>query len=111
MKTINEVLKLLDSVLDQTTLETYVERSWVRPIEKKKTLYFEEMDIARIRLIHQMQHDFSVNEDAMDIVLSLLDQLYGTRERMRQLTQAIERQPRRVQAEIFSLLVENNHKS
>ncbi len=118
MMTLDEVVELLrtdygdnadgDTGIDRSTVETYVERTWVRPVEKSSTVYFEEIDVARIRLINHMKQEFMVDDEAMDIVLSLLDQLYGARERMRCLTRAIEQQPRRVQAEIFSLLTEND---
>jgi chaperone modulatory protein CbpM len=106
MKTLDEVLEALEIVLTRETLENYISREWVRPVRKEKVCYFEEIDISRIQLIQQLRHDMHVGDEAMDVVLSLLDQMYGLRARMRRLTDAIERQPRRVQAEIFSLLTE-----
>lgn len=109
MKTFDEVLEALDLVLGRETLEEYINRAWVRPIRQQESWYFEEIDIARIQLIQQLRHDMQVGDEAMEVVLSLLDQVYALRSRMRKLTDAIERQPRRVQAEIFSLLAESNH--
>ncbi len=109
MKTFDEVLEALDLVLGRDTLEDYINRAWVRPIRERETWYFEEIDIARIQLIQQLRHDMQVGDDAVDVVLSLLDQIYALRSRMRKLTGAIERQPRNVQAEIFSLLAEASH--
>lgn len=106
MRTLEEVLELLDIALDKPTLEAYVSRSWVRPVRKRKRMYFEEIDIARIRLVHQLHHEMDVDESAMDMVLSLLDQVYGLRQQMRVLTQAIEQQPREVRTDILSLLAD-----
>ncbi len=106
MRTLEEVLELLEFALDRQTLEEYIRRTWIRPVRKREVLYFEDIDIARIRLIWQLRHDLLVDEEAMDVVLPLLDQVYGLRRRIRALTEAIERQPREVQAEIFSLLTE-----
>src|SRR5437868_6988775 len=108
MKTMEEVLDTLDSVLDRHTLNQYIVRMWVRPIQKEDTFYFEGIDVARIQLIQQLKHDMQVNDEAMDVVLSLLDQMYDLRARLKCITDCIERQPRRVQAEIFSLLAENS---
>lgn len=106
MKTFDEVLEALSIFLGRETLEDFIARAWVRPIRKEETYYFEEIDIARIQLIQQLRHDMQVGDEAMDVVLSLLDQIYALRSRMRKLTDAIERQPRRVQAEIFSLIAD-----
>lgn len=106
MKTFDEVLEALEIVVTRDTLENYIAREWVRPVRKEKVYYFEEIDLARIQLIQQLRHDMQVGDEAMDVVLSLLDQMYGLRRHMRRLTDAIERQPRRVQAKIFSLLTE-----
>lgn len=106
MKTLDEVMETLHAALSRATLEEYIARRWVRPVVEQSTRYFEEIDIARIQLIQQLQHDMQVGDEAMDVVLSLLDQVYGLRSRMRKLTGAIERQPRHVQAELFAVLTE-----
>jgi chaperone modulatory protein CbpM len=107
MKTIDEVLEMLDVALERKALEDYIERSWVRPVTKRKIVYFEEIDIARIRLVYQLKHDLLVNDEAMDVVLSLLDQVYGMRRDMKNLTHAIEQQPKEIQAEIFAIIKEH----
>jgi chaperone modulatory protein CbpM len=50
---------------------------------------FEEVDVARIRLIVELR-SLELDEEAMPVVLSLLDQLHATRRRMRLLQQAVE---------------------
>lgn len=104
MKTLDDIMETLHSALARATVEDYIARRWVRPIVQGNSYYFEDIDIARIQLIQQLRHDMQVGDDAMDIVLSLLDQMHGLRARMRTLAGAIERQPQHVQAEIFALL-------
>jgi chaperone modulatory protein CbpM len=54
---------------------------------------FREIDVARVRLIAELRRGMAVEEEAMPLVLSLLDQLYESRRQMRALCGAIERAP------------------
>ena len=51
---------------------------------------FGEIDVARVRLIHELRDELRVDEQALPVVLNLLDQLYDTRRRMMRLRDAIE---------------------
>ena len=62
--------------LTQVELVTWVERSWVIPDTVDSGLEFHEIDVARVRLVHDLRHDMDVDEDAIPLVLSLLDQVY-----------------------------------
>lgn len=73
---------------------------WLRPVYHPTGWYFEEIDIARLQLVCHLTQDIEVNEQGMDVVLSLLDQLYGIRAQAQKLNQAIPRQLLKVQAEI-----------
>lgn len=108
MITLAETLERLDSVVDRPTLETYIERSWVRPIVRRQEWYFEDIDLARIRLVRHLQHDILVNDEAMDVVLNLLDQLYGMRAQMHALRYAIAQQPEPVRSELYALFRERS---
>ncbi len=90
MKKLDEVIQVIDISLDRDTIITYIEHSWIKPVEENEDYYFEDIDVARIKLIHQLRHDMMVNDSSMDIILSLLDQLYGTREQVRKLSNILE---------------------
>lgn len=100
MKTIEEVLEMLEARIDRQTLENYITREWLRPVYQPTGWYFEEIDIARLQLVCHLTKDIEVNDQGMDVVLSLLDQLYGIRAHAQKLNQAIARQSPEVQAEI-----------
>ena len=51
---------------------------------------FREIDVARVRLIHELRHDLGVDDEALPVVLSLVDQLYATRRQMHRLRRAVE---------------------
>jgi len=106
MKTLEEVLDLMADQIDRTRLEDYIAREWVRPQPGHQDWYFEEIDIARLQLVCHLVQDIEVNDEGMDVVLSLLDQLYGLRTRMKHLTHAIAQQPERVQTEITLIVGE-----
>ena len=65
------------------------------------TLEFHEIDVARVRLIHDLRSGMDVGEDAMPLVLSLLDQVYELRSRLKAVLRAVEAQPRDVQLAIL----------
>lgn len=107
MKTIEEVLNMLEERIDRQTLENYIEREWVRPISQPTGWNFEEIDIARLQLVCHLTQDINVNDDSMDVVLSLLDQLYGIRIHMKKLIYAIAKQSPEIQTEIMMGVKQN----
>jgi chaperone modulatory protein CbpM len=88
-------------------LRTWVRRGWVRPERRGREHAFSELDVARIRLVCQLKDDLSIDEEAIPVVLSLLDQIYGLRRELRNLARAVDEQPdevrRRVAAEFRRL--------
>jgi chaperone modulatory protein CbpM len=92
--------------LHSQDLERWIDNQWVRPDGPAGAYEFEEVDAARIRLILELRDDLQVNEDALPVVLSLLDQVYDLRRRMRVLGSAIERvvpsETRRTLAELLT---------
>jgi chaperone modulatory protein CbpM len=46
-------------------------------------LQFSDADLARVRLIRDLQVDFGLNAEGIAIVLHLLDQLHGLRSPLR----------------------------
>ncbi len=106
MKTLDEVLTLLQSGLDRARAEDFIARHWIRPERVATGWLFADIDIARLELIHHLMQDMNVNEEGVDIALTLLDQLYGMRAHMRKLSRAVASQPEDIQAHIITLLAE-----
>lgn len=76
--------------VDVRTLEVWVSRQWVRPRREGGTWLFEEIDVARVRLILELRDDLDVDEAAMPVVLSLLDQVHGAQAQVRRVLSALE---------------------
>ena len=60
-------------------LQRWIGRAWVRPLEHAGQWQFEEIDVARVRLIVTLRDELRVEEDTLPVVLSLLDQLHDAR--------------------------------
>jgi chaperone modulatory protein CbpM len=86
--------------LDRRDLMRWIENRWVLPERREHTWIFHEVDVARIELILEIRQEFAVEEDALELVLGLLDQVYGLRRQLRRMCDALAAQPREVQAAI-----------
>jgi chaperone modulatory protein CbpM len=83
--------------LERRELIRWVENRWVLPEQHAETWIFHEVDVARVELILVIRRDFAIDEEAMGLVLGLLDQVYGLRRQMRRLCDAVAIQPQEVQ--------------
>jgi chaperone modulatory protein CbpM len=90
--------------LTQIELTTWVERGWVMPDAGEGGLIFHEIDVARVRLILDLRRGMDVAEDAMPLVLSLLDQVYELRSRLKSVLRVVETQPRDVQLAVLAAI-------
>ena len=75
--------------LDRRDLERWILLDWVKPEMENGRYVFQAIDIARVRLIRELRDGMSLTEEALPVVLILLDQLYETRRRMREVGNAI----------------------
>ena len=76
------------SGLTRQDLERWISNAWVQPDKLTGGYAFREIDVARARLILEMRDEMEINEDALPVVLLLLDQLYDLRRQMRDLNSA-----------------------
>jgi len=83
--------------LERRDLARWVENRWVLPERYAETWVFHEVDVARVELILGIRRDFAIDDEAMGLVLGLLDQVYGLRRQMRRLCDAVAVQPEDVQ--------------
>ena len=85
--------------VDRVELTSWIEQRWVRPQVTEKGFNFDEVDEARVGLIRELRQDLMVDEDALDVVLALLDQLYAARCMLKTVEEAIEACPEPVRKE------------
>ena len=67
---------------------------------------FGETDAARVRLIWELRYQMNVVEEDLDLVLRLLDQVYGLRRELTALASAVSRQPDAVRSAIAAAMRE-----
>jgi chaperone modulatory protein CbpM len=81
-------------------LRLWVERGCIAPTAGLGEPAYDEIDVARIRLVCQLRDQLGIDEEALPVVLSLVDQLYGTRRELKALLQAIGGEPDEVRQRI-----------
>ena len=90
--------------LGRKTLMVWIERGWLTPQRGRRGYRFREIDLARIRLIREFSREMALDDNALDVVLPLLDQVHGLRHRLRCLADAVSAEPadvrRRIAAKI-----------
>jgi chaperone modulatory protein CbpM len=103
MIALDEVLARLHG-LDRYELGRWVENRWVLAERRGDRLLFCEVDVARIELIHEIRRDFAVDDEAVPVVLGLLDQVYELRRQLRRLCDALASQPDKVREAVQQAL-------
>jgi chaperone modulatory protein CbpM len=100
---LDEVLTRLTG-LDRQELGRWVENRWVLAERYEDRLLFREVDIARIELIREIRRDFAIDDEAVPLVLGLLDQVYELRRQLRRLCDAVASQPEEVREAVRQAL-------
>jgi chaperone modulatory protein CbpM len=83
-------------------LTDWIARGWVQPEGASDAEWvFSDIDVARVRLIFELRIRMAVDEDALPLVLSLLDQIYGLRGTVQAMLRALDSQPPTVRAAVL----------
>ncbi len=85
-------MTIIDGV-DQAHVEAYVCKGWVTPSHRNGVPMFQDIDIARVRLIHELQQDMGVNDESVPIILALIDQVHDMRVLLRQIADQFDKSP------------------
>ena len=95
------------AALQRSDLEAWIRDELVVPRQEAGTLLFNDMEFARVRLICTLHYELEIDADTLPVVLSLIDQLYETRQRLLSLTAAVTAQDKYVQAAIIAAMERN----
>ena len=85
-------------------LEAWIREEMVTPREEGGVLLFTDMECARVRLICTLRYELEIDADTLPVVLSLVDQLYDTRQRLLSLAAAVAAQDKDVHAAIIAAM-------
>ena len=92
------------SHLERTQLVAWIEEGWVAPANENGSFLFDEADAARVNFICEMVRDLMIGEEAVPVVLSLVDQLNAARATLKQVLIAIEEVPDPARARLIAIL-------
>jgi chaperone modulatory protein CbpM len=102
MTGLDELLRLVE--LDAAELERWIGNGWVRPEREAGGYVFDNVDVARVRLIVEIRRECAIDDEALPVVLSLLDQVYALRRGMRSIMSVLEDQPEEVRRAVAQAL-------
>ena len=94
-----QVVAILDS-LDPVRLQAFVATRVVTPVVTPQGPAFTEADLARLQLLCDLSEVYDLPDDALPMVMSLIDQLNTARGDMRALIQAVATEPDEVRGRI-----------
>lgn len=73
-----------DMEMEQEIILHFIQEEWVTPYDQE-AMIFDDEDLSRIQLIQELQHDLGVNDEAVPIILNLIDQLNLLRSHLKKL--------------------------
>ena len=91
--------------LGRGVIVDWIARGWVLVDgADPETWRFAEIDIARVRLIRELRVGLEVDEQALPVVLSLLDQVHGLRRSLARVIQVLDGQPPALREKLLAAL-------
>ena len=90
--------------LSRLQLVRFVEIELIKPQFEDGGYVFRSIDVARLELLCDLVHDLDLDETALSIVLSLVDQLHTARQDLAAVAGAINALPVDLQARIVAEL-------
>lgn len=103
MMRVDEIVEQIEA-LQRSDLDAWISEALISPQEDAGVLFFSEMECARIRLICTLHYELEIDAETVPVVLSLVDQLHQTRQRLLKLTAAVAAQDKAVQAAILAAI-------
>lgn len=90
--------------LDRALLGRFVRIEVIRPADAGGRVVYRRMDVARLELLCDLCDDFELNDDALGIVMGLVDQLHGTRSDLSALMRALAEEAEEVRLRVTGRL-------
>lgn len=100
-RTLEEALAEIGT-LDRAEVTAWIEARWVRPDPHDGGLGFRAIDVARLRLIRELRHELAIDDEAMPVVLSLIDEVYGLRRQLAALARALGECPAELRTSVLT---------
>lgn len=101
MRSLTEVVTELGIGSDAEILR-WIEAECIRPEAAGGSYRFQQIDVARLRLIRELDEELALDRDAIPVVMGLLDQLYDLRRRVRALAEALAHEDEAVRRKVLA---------
>ena len=106
--TADEVLAAVPG-LTPTRLAAFVESELITPLRREDAAppvhVFRRVDCARLHLIFDLTEGLELDDTALDVVITLIDQLHATRRDLLAIARAVDAETPEVRARIGSAIV------
>jgi chaperone modulatory protein CbpM len=103
MKRVEEIVEQIEA-LQRSDLDLWISEELISLQKDTEEEVFSDMECARIRLICTLHYELEIDAETLPVVLSLVDQLYQTRQRLLKLTAAVAAQDKPVQNAILAAI-------
>lgn len=90
-----------DDRLTLRELRLWVHRGWIRPATGEEGPVFDEIDVARVRLICDLKKDMALPGETLPVVLNLIDHLHEARRDLACLAAALDSQPEEIRRDVL----------
>ncbi|WP_333826817.1 hypothetical protein [Pararhodobacter sp.] len=98
--------------LTRTRLVAFIETEVVIPLRRNtgddKAPVFRQIDRARLQLLCELADDLELDEAAIGVIITLIDQLHAARKDLRAVVRAVEQEPQAVRARIGAALIRSS---
>ncbi|HNX23512.1 MAG TPA: chaperone modulator CbpM [Spirochaetota bacterium] len=90
-KTTYEITEIIELYhVQEVFIYDCIEKEWVTPVDTQKRS-FDMEDITRILLIRDLKEEFGVNDEAVPIILHLIDQLHWSQAQIKHYIEILEK--------------------
>ena len=79
--------------LTRQRLDVFVSAALVEPLQTEAGRMYRPVDLARLALLCDLAEQFDLTEDALEVVMSLIDALHEARFSLHRVAQALEAEP------------------
>ena len=88
--------------LTRGQLASYIEAEFIRPVQGDGGFVFGRIDIARLELLCDLSQDLDLDDTALGVVISLIDQLHAARQDCVAMARAISRLPQELRESVIA---------
>jgi chaperone modulatory protein CbpM len=91
--------------LTRQRLDVFIDARLIVPVQTETGRMYGPVDLARLELLCDLAEQFDLAEDALGIVISLIDALHAARSRLHRVAEALDAEPADVRQRVGARLM------